>query len=476
MSSSKLSPRQLEALKGIDPNRVLAELKRRQWSKDYLRFVMDMNPRYVPEDFHVYIASRLQLFAEGKIKRLGVLMPPQHGKSELSTRHFPPHLVGLNPNLNILLTAYGKDLVTQFNRYIQNVMLSKPYRAVYGNLLATGRRMDSAEEKNTKTLSIVGHKGVIRTIPRGGGITGNPVDVLIIDDLIKGSDEARSDAVLSGNWEWWNEVAKARLHNDSQVLLVNTRWAENDLPGMLMKKEKNWEWIIFPAVKTEDIREYDKREVGEPLYPKKHSLEKLKETESNSKTSFQAVYQQNPGRNEQTAIYPKWPTVPRLMDMYQVEIYGLDFGWNTDNPMALVQSRFWGNRAHHKEHIYDPELTTPQLAERMRAIGITSELIVADSARPDKIKELRDDYGFNIVGVPKFQGSIETGISDVNDLDNYYTEESLHIGYELDKYVYVTQGEYVTKTPVDKHNHLLDAIRYTCMYRKRVLQGGATQA
>ena len=125
--------------------------------------------------------------------------------------------------------------------------------------------------RNSDEFEIVNHKGSLKAVGRGGALTGNPVDVLIIDDLYKDYEEGNSPIVLESAWNWYTSVADSRLHNDSQQLIVFTRWNEKDLVGRLEEKENVIELDCL-------LDEYD----PEAWY--KINFEALKESESTSWT------------------------------------------------------------------------------------------------------------------------------------------------------------------------------------------------
>ena len=127
--------------------------------------------------------------------------------------------------------------------------------------------------------------------------------MLIMDDLYKDASSAWSPVIRQNVADWYDTVASTRLHNDSQQLLVFTRWHMEDLAGRLLEQEgvydpienpQGWLLVSFPAIQNRPPSEQDPRAEGEPLWPERHSLSKLLEIKGRSPTVFESLYQQNP--------------------------------------------------------------------------------------------------------------------------------------------------------------------------------------
>ena len=136
--------------------------------------------------FHKCVCAYLDALYKGDIKKLMIFLPPQHGKSELSSRRFPAYLLGKDPDLKLALTSYSQDLASRFNSDIQKVMKDPAYIKLFPNTVL------STEVCNSKVFEIEGNRGLLKTVGVGGGLTGNPVDIGIIDDPFKDRLEANS--------------------------------------------------------------------------------------------------------------------------------------------------------------------------------------------------------------------------------------------------------------------------------------------
>lgn len=438
------------------------ELVIRKSRTDFKTFVKYTKPDYDMRWFHAYICEKLQEFADGKIKNMMILMPPQHGKSELASRLFPAYLLGLNPDRKIALTSYNHTMATGFNRAIQRNIDTLEYGKLFPETrLNFSRVFDTSYDNYTRTDSvfdIVQKTGSLRAIGRGGSLTGNPVDIGIIDDLYKDRDEAMSDKVSQSVWQWYVDVFLTRFHNTSQQLIMNTLWSENDLAVRIMKDQPGkWTIIKFPAIKTEDISDFDHRLPGEALWPEKHSLEKILEAKELDEVSFNSLQQQDPKPSTKLSVFPNWIEIPSWPDV-DVRSWGLDFG-KTTGINALIKHAVNGTNAYYEEGCYEPGLSTGAIKDLLIAAGYKEGQVVFCDHMPTKISEIRR-LGIYAVPAIKGEGSIQAGITKLNEYKNHYTARSINLKSELGKYQYVTYGSLVTNIPVDAYNHAIDACRY----------------
>ena len=265
---------------------LLKEKAKREARKELLAFTQYTKPDYEANWHQQEFAKKLDEFAASVIKKMMVWMPPQHGKSELSTRRLPAYLHGGNPDLKIALAAYNHTVSAKFNRDIQRIIDSGEYKELFPKTKLSGGSGNWL--RNNDEFELVGSKGSLVSVGAGGGLTSRTVDILIIDDIYKDAAEAWSETVRQARQEWYDTVAKTRLHNDSQQLIVMTRWHEEDICGKLLETEDDWEVVKFPAINDE----------GQALWPERHSLESLLKIKDNNPIVFDSLYQQNPTPKE----------------------------------------------------------------------------------------------------------------------------------------------------------------------------------
>ncbi|TDQ12175.1 phage terminase large subunit [Pedobacter metabolipauper] len=278
----------------IEQIRVQHELNRRRAPTSVLNFTKyTFTHQFHATWFHNSYYQKLDDFADGKIKKLMVFMPPQHGKSEGSTRRLPAYVLGKVPDKKVAIACYNSSKARKFNREIQRIMDEPDYQDLFPEA-----RLSNGSDGYARTsdeFEMLDHRGGLKSVGVGGSLTGEPVDMLIMDDLYKDAKSAWSPKVRENVQDWYDTVADSRLHNDSQQLLVFTRWHPDDLAGRLLSIEgDDWEVIIYPAIKVGEPNDYDPRKEGEALYPEKHSKEKLEKTKHRNKHVFECLYQQNP--------------------------------------------------------------------------------------------------------------------------------------------------------------------------------------
>lgn len=289
----------------------------RKAKSDFAAFVLYTKLDYDMQWFHKVICNKLTEFEQGKIKKLMLLAPPQHGKSELSTRRFPAYLLGKNPNRKIVIGSYNSTLATNFNRDVQRIIDDELYHKIFPNTIlnesnvSTDRRQNYL--RNSEIFETVGYKGFVKTVGRGGALTGTPIDIGIIDDPIKDREEAMSLTIRESAWNWLTDVFETRFHNASQFLFMVTRWHEDDPAGRLLKRDgevKNggeWTVIKFPALKTNDPSDFDPRQLDEALWEERHSKLRIDLIRSNNPRTFNSLYQQDPKPDDSDVLWTdKW--------------------------------------------------------------------------------------------------------------------------------------------------------------------------
>lgn len=327
-------------------NELHALLKLREYERAQRSFV-DFAKLLSPPDwnfdkgFHKVYYTILELFAKGLIKKLIITVPPQHGKSEGSTRLLPAFIFGQRPNANIAVVSYAATQAQKFNRQIQRTIDDENYYGVFPQVkLAKSRSNENKSQNEIQTASefhIAKYRGSLKSIGRSGGLTGNPVDILIMDDLYKDDMEGNSPVIREAVKDFYITVADTRLHNESQQLIVFTRWHQDDLIGFIERKQpfkeinslsdlddldpETWVKINFEAIKTGEKTELDPREKGEALFPERHSIEKLMRSRSLDPDKFNCLYQGNP-RGTKGLLYPnEFKTYNELPELVQVKNY-----------------------------------------------------------------------------------------------------------------------------------------------------------
>ena len=285
---------------------------------DIVNFAKCINPKLDLQPFHAVYYEVLDMFAKGKIKKLIVQCPPQHGKSEGSSRILPAFILGLNPDTKVCIGSYSATIARDFNRDVQRIIDSAEYQQIFPNTYLNNSNVVTVSSnylRNSDVFECVNHKGGLRAVGRGGSLTSKTVDISILDDVYKDYAEGNSPVIREAAWRWYTTVVRTRLHNDSQEIIVFTRWHEDDLIGRIVKSgekvidAKEWSdfenipngaWIRinFEALKESEATELDNRQAGEALWEARHSKSKLEAQRALDAVQFNCLFQGNASSTE----------------------------------------------------------------------------------------------------------------------------------------------------------------------------------
>lgn len=238
-----------------------------------------------------YIAKKLQEIeskhAAGEPSFTIFMLPPRHSKSYTITETFPTWFIGKDKNRRVIEVSYGADLARKFG--LANL------QKIEG---AAGRIFDmqlDPRQNAAQNFKLKGHKGGMISAGIGGAITGEGADLLIIDDPIRNRRDANSPAYREMVYNEWKATLSTRLQPGASVIVILTRWHEDDLAGRLLEEgARDWEVVKMPAVADED--DILGRQPGQPLWPENgFDLEWAKVTEKEKgPLDWASLYQQNP--------------------------------------------------------------------------------------------------------------------------------------------------------------------------------------
>ena len=221
-----------------------------------------LDPLFIPRDHLTYLSERVadavRRVEAGETVFLAVSMPSRMGKTTTLSRYLPLWVLRQHPNWPVMLTSHSPSLATQWGRDLRRLVQKHPD-------LGVTIAPDAGAVQEWQTTE--GGTVISRSI--GGSITGHGAKVLVIDDPHKGLAEAHSEVARNKVWDWWRGEAFTRLdRSGALVIVVMTRWHEDDLIGRLTSREHEgnpdeWEVISFPAIaQTADVIG---RNPGDPL-------------------------------------------------------------------------------------------------------------------------------------------------------------------------------------------------------------------
>ena len=265
--------------------------------KHMLPFVERFDSNYLAGWVHKDICQRLEKFShavtERKSPRLMLFMPPRHGKSTLASVAFPAWHLGRNPEHEFISCSYSGSLAMSFSRKVRHQLREPNYKNVFSDA-----SLDPTSQSVESWLTTKGGGYVAAGV--GGGITGKGAHVLVIDDPVKNREDAESEYSRDSVWDWYTSTAYTRLAPGGGILVILTRWHDDDLAGRLLAAAADgaddWEVVKYPAIAEQD-EEF--RLEGEALHPERYDVPSLtKIQKAIGPRDWSALYQQNPVADE----------------------------------------------------------------------------------------------------------------------------------------------------------------------------------
>jgi hypothetical protein len=201
---------------------------------------------------HKDICRRLEQFSKDVVEKkspsLCCLCRRVHGKSTLASIAFPAWHLGRNPDHEFISCSYSGSLAMGFSRKVRQLLREPTYKTAFST------RLDPDSQSAEAWLTTAGGGYVAAGV--GGGITGKGAHILVIDDPVKNRDDAESQNNRDSNWDWYTSTAYTRLAPGGGVLVILTRWHDDDLAGRLLKAGTEggdqWTVVSYPAIAEED--------------------------------------------------------------------------------------------------------------------------------------------------------------------------------------------------------------------------------
>jgi predicted phage terminase large subunit-like protein len=235
-----------------------------------LAFVRRSFPDYLAGWVHEEVCEALEAFsracAAGESPRLMINLPFRHGKSFLSSERFPAWHLGRHPDHEIILASYAQDLSNTFSRRVKDLVQEDWYKEAFPTFSLKG---DSKAVNHWQT----DQGGGLKAVGIKGGSTGHGAHVLILDDIYKDVEQADSPTYRDKVDELYKTSLYSRLAPGGGVLILNTRWHDDDLNGRIIDKEGHrWRVVAYPATAVEDEPH---RKKGDPLHPERYDAEAI---------------------------------------------------------------------------------------------------------------------------------------------------------------------------------------------------------
>ena len=307
-------------------------------SESFICFCLAVMPNFIPTKFHCLLADKLQGVYESilyrKESRLMVEVPPRHGKTQLVSILFPAWVLG-KTDWPVICASYGSTLAERNSYECRAVLDSHIYKYIFPK---TKLNPDSTSKEFWRVTS----GGSYRAAGVGTGLTGLGGKILIIDDPFADRQSADSEQIRESTWRWYLSTLYTRREGKAGLVVLNTRWHEDDLTGRLLDQQKEseesgvkvggydkWERISFPAIADEDEFVDGKlfRRKGDVLWPEKFSVDDLERIKNNYKQTpggmyeWSALYQQRPILSENAEFRREWFRYYEDNDLTSLNLY-----------------------------------------------------------------------------------------------------------------------------------------------------------
>lgn len=366
---------------------------------------------WIPSRFHMFLCDTVQEFIEKPTDKAYEILilntPPQHGKSTTVTATLPSWYLMRNPDNKAITISYGDDLAQRFGK--QNLDKVRDYGPVFGVKL-------DKKKANAKEFRIANHTGVMISAGYGSGLTGNPADLIIIDDPVKNRVEADSETDRNKKWTDYIDSIESRISAGGKIILIMTRWHEDDLAGRLMEQYADRTTVVNLPCEAEE-NDVLGREVGDALCPEigrdNRWLVDFKASHMSEEgiRSWNALYQGRPTAKEGNMLKREWWEYYNYSDyekgalVFDTMIMSVDATFKDEEKNDYVSIGVWGKIG---VRIYLLECINEHLSftETMRKIRVTkaryprtTAILIEDKANGTAIIQVMKDQIPGIIAV-----------------------------------------------------------------------------
>lgn len=250
---------------------------------------------FEPAAHHMALIERLEAVSRGEIDRLAVFMPPGSAKSTYASMLFPPWYLAQHKTDALIAASHTQELADHWGRRVRNLIAQE------SRVLGVEMSADSAAAGRWETKAGASYfaAGI------GGSVTGRRADLAIIDDPVKSRQAAESDVERAKAWDWYRSDLYTRLKPGARIVLIQTRWHEDDLAGRILAQGDKWEVLNLPALAgpADPLG----RAEGEALWPEWETREQLeRKRDVIGERDWLALYQQTPTQDQGTYFKREW--------------------------------------------------------------------------------------------------------------------------------------------------------------------------
>lgn len=389
-------------------------------------------------DHHELLCDKLQKVENGQIPNLMVLMPPGSAKSTYCDVVFVPWFMARKPRRNVILASYASEIASKQGRRARQLIKSNSFQNVMQQSLNPDHA--AADQWSLMNGSEYMAGGLL------SGLTGNRAHLGILDDPIRGREQAESETIRKKTWEAYIDDFCSRLIPGAPQIMILTRWHEDDVAGRILPKDwdgesgvfdgrdgRTWHVICLPAI-ADRLDDPLGREIGETLWPEWFSHDHWKPFKSNRRT-WASLYQQKPtpedGDYFTTAMINRYIRAPKNLIYYGSSDYAVThdsgdftefgiFGVDTEGNIYIVD---WWRGQRTTDIWIDAQIDMiekwkpvrwfgeggviqksiePFLKKRMRERNVTQYLVWLSSSqdKPTRARSIQGRMSMNMVYFP----------------------------------------------------------------------------
>jgi len=309
------------------------ERRRRQRAKqnytDYLEAIdQDYDWR---QPHHIYLAKQLDDLLDQKINKLMIMMPPRHGKSAMATIRLPVRWLERYPTHNVLVIGHTQGFADDFSRASRRIARERH--------LLVDKRCDRIAQWQLEA------GGMYRCYGINGGITGKGGQLIVIDDPIKSAEQAYSQVYRDKIWQAYSmDIRTRREPPHRAIILIQTRWHEDDLAGRILASDEADEWTIvnLPAIAGDN--DILGRAAGDALWADRYDVDFLERERALFPKEFSALFQQRP-TSETGAVYDismiQYYDKRPALDGHIILSIDTAFGGKEGNDYSVIQTMMY---------------------------------------------------------------------------------------------------------------------------------------
>lgn len=282
----------------ITPQQAAQELLGRKHAREGLQAFVERVGEVTPAIHHRFLIDKLERVERGEIKRLMVFMPPGSAKSTYTSILYPAWYLGRNPKSNIITASHTAELAESFGRKVRNIVGSQEFNTVF--------KFGLLQDSKAAGRWGVEHGGEYYAVGVGGSVTGRRADLGLIDDPVKSREDADSETIRNKTWDWYLSDFRTRLKPGASIIIIQTRWHEDDLSGRILPENYKGEsgqitardgeiWTVVSLPAIAENNDAMGRQPGQVLWPEWFSHEMFdQERATQGERNWSALYQQRP--------------------------------------------------------------------------------------------------------------------------------------------------------------------------------------